>query len=173
MILGTGSLAMLLKPHDREGFVFCAAGISNSQFNGDINEIIKEVLFIGKESAILFKDHEMFVYFSTISIFNGEYTHYTNHKRRMEDLVRKNFDNYTIIRIGNIWECTNPNTFINAIKAKQAKGEPVEIRDEYRYMISKDQLNFVTNNLPTTGKHEISIFGELMKVKDALKKSGL
>lgn len=163
MILGTGSIAMLLKPHDREGFVFCAAGISNSQFNGDINQIIKEVLFIGKESAILFKDHEMFVYFSTISIYSGDYTHYTNHKRRMEDLVRSNFENYCILRIGNIWECTNQHTFRNAFKIK-----PYEPRNELKYMISKEQLIFVTNNLPRTGKHELSIFGEMVTVKDAL-----
>ena len=163
MIIGTGSLAMLLKSHDREGFVFCAAGIGNSQFNGDINEMIKEALLIGKESAILFQDHEMFVYFSTISIYNGKYTHYTNHKRRMEDLVRNNFDNYTIIRLGNIWECTNPNTFINAYKTK-----PYEPRDEWKYMISKEQLNFVTDNLPRTGKHEISVFGEMKLVKNCL-----
>jgi hypothetical protein len=86
----------------------------------------------------------------------------------METKVRAWFANYNIIRLGNIWECTNPHTFRNAIYAKKAKGDPVEIRDEWKYMIHADQLNMIVQGLPLTGKNEISVFGEMKKVSDCL-----
>jgi len=82
----------------------------------------------------------------------------------MELMVKDNFENYNIIRIGNIWECTNPNTFINYMKAHPE----AERLDQYRYMISRKQLLLLTDNLPLTGKNEISAFGEMKKVKDCL-----
>jgi hypothetical protein len=74
------------------------------------------------------------------------------------------FQNYNIIRLGNIWECTNPNTFINYIKSHPE----AEIREEVKYMIHKEQLLLLTDNLPLVGKHEISVFGEMKLVKDCL-----
>lgn len=160
MIIGSGSIAKLL--NDREGFRFFAAGISNSSHNGSIGPVMMEAGRIGIESGLAKINKEMFVYFSSISIFLVQ-TPYTNHKKTMETCVKDNCENYVIIRLGNIWECTNPHTFINAYKKK-----PYEPRDEYKYMISKEQLNLITDNLPRTGKHEISIFGEMKKVKDCL-----
>lgn len=162
MIIGNGSIAKLL--NDREGFVFYAAGISDSGHNGgnvaeerEMNDLCKQL----RHSAF---NGEMFVYFSTISIFIKQ-SPYTEHKKNAEDFIKQEFHNYIIIRLGNIWGCTNPHTFINAYKTK-----PYEPKDEYRYMISKEQLNFITDNLPRTGKHEISIFGELLKVSECLKR---
>lgn len=155
MIIGHGSIANLL--NDREGFVFFAAGVSNSQLVEP-----KEILRESKRLYDFKDDDRMFVYFSSISIFTNK-THYTENKKVNEWRIRSWFKNYTIIRIGNVWECTNPNTFINAYKAN-----PYEPRDEYKYMISKKQLNLITDNLPRTGQHEISIFGEMKKVKECL-----
>lgn len=158
MIIGNGSIASML--NDRDGFRFFASGVGDSSCNSGV-EFVREKRLI--------KDYwpgefSMFVYFSTISIFT-HYTPYTQHKLECEALVKAYFKNSTIIRLGNIWECTNPNTFINAYKTK-----PYEPREEYKYMISKQQLNFITDNLPTTGKHEISIFGEALKVSECLKR---
>lgn len=86
----------------------------------------------------------------------------------MEQLIKETCHNYNIIRIGNISWGSNPNTFINYIRNKKAKGEPVEIRDEWKYLISKEQLLLLTDNLPLTGKNEISVFGECKKVIDCL-----
>lgn len=169
MIVGKGSIAKLL--NDRDDFIFFARGVSNSQQVYE-HQIIKESLLLGQAMGNASVTKSMFVYFSSISVFT-HHTDYTRHKKTIEKIIKGTADNFTILRLGNIWECTNPNTFINAIRTKKAKGEPIEIRDEYRYMISKDQLNFVTDNLPTTGKHEISIFGELVTVKDALKRMGV
>jgi hypothetical protein len=86
----------------------------------------------------------------------------------MELLIKSNFQNYNIIRIGNITWGSNPNTFINYIKNKIKNGEPVEIKDEYKYMIDKEQLVLLTNNLPLIGQNQISVFGRMAKVKELI-----
>jgi hypothetical protein len=165
-IIGNGSIAKLL--NDREGFVFFAAGVSDSRLGCEENRWSH----VNREKKLLFEKIEyanntesMLVYFSTISIFLLD-SLYVRHKFHMEMLIRDKAKNYTIIRLGNVWECTNPNTFINAYKR-----EPYEPRDEYKYMISKKQFNFVTDNLPRTGQHEISIFGEMLSVKECLERA--
>lgn len=161
-IIGNGSIAKLL--NDREGFVFFAAGISNSQAKRNIEESNREAKLLADHVMNANKKQLlMVVYFSTISIFYRN-SDYTFHKRLMENQLKGTAVNYTIIRLGNIWECTNPNTFINAYKSN-----PYEPRYEYKYMIGKKQLNLITDNLPRTGQHEISIFGEMVLVKDVLK----
>jgi hypothetical protein len=166
-IIGNGSIASLL--NNREGVRFFASGVSDSSFDGNVASVGREALMIGVHSGLANAYKEMFVYFSTISVFMQQ-TPYTKHKLTMETCVRNNCNNYAIIRLGNIWECTNPNTFINKMKywIRQEKLLKSMIRDEYKYMISKQQLNFITDNLPLTGKHEISIFGEMLKVKECL-----
>jgi hypothetical protein len=159
MIYGSGSVSKLL--NDREEFLFFAAGVSDS-LNKDTFQFAREGNTLTSNNIIAKSLDKMLVYFSSISIFTHS-SLYTKHKVGMERIVKDCFENYTILRIGNIWECTNPNTFINAHKR-----QPYEPRDEYKYMISKEQLNFITNNLPLKGKHEISIFGEMKKVKDCL-----
>ena len=87
---------------------------------------------------------------------------------RKLEFKKKNFQNYNIIRIGNITWGTNPNTFINYIKNKIKNKEDVEIKDEYKYMIDKEQLTLLTNNLPLIGQNQISVFGKMAKVKDLI-----
>lgn len=159
MIIGRGSIAKLL--NDRKGFVFFAAGVSNS-LNVTDCDISREYSTLKSACNISSLMGHMFVYFSSISIFtnNGRYQ---EHKIRMEGIIKLEAHHFTILRIGNVWECTNQNTFINAYKSK-----PYEPREEYKYMISKKQLNLITDNLLRTGQHEISIFGEMLTVKECL-----
>lgn len=159
MIIGNGDIASIL--NDREGAIFFASGVSNSRCEST-NAFRREfdlLMSLKEEKRSLF-------YFSSIGLFFTPLSSYLWHKRTMEHTVRTCFQNYNIIRIGNINWGTNPNTFINFIKLKREKGEPVEIRDEWKYMISKEQLLLLTDNLPLTGKNEISVFGECKKVKD-------
>lgn len=160
MIVGHGSIASML--NDREGVLFFAAGVSDSSCT-DTQEYLREWHLLWNT----IRQDMMVVYFSTISTFQKA-TAYTGHKIAVEVYIRKYIENYTIIRLGNIYGDTNKHTFQNAIKAKREAGEPVEIRDEWKYMISKEQLLFVTDNLPLKGKHEISIFGEMKKVRDLI-----
>jgi len=86
----------------------------------------------------------------------------------MEQLIRSNFNNYNIIRLGNLSWDSNPNTFINALKGKIARYEPVEFIDEFRFMINKEELLLLTDNLPLIGQNEINVFGKMAKPKDLI-----
>lgn len=163
-IIGSGDIASVL--NDREGFIFFAAGVSNSsevdedQYSRERKRLIRDI-----EIANLSELH--FVYFSSIACFY-KLTRYTVHKMEMELLIQQRCLHYTIIRIGNISWGTNPNTFINFIRNKKAKGEFYVIHDEWKYMLDKEDLLFVTDNLPRYGKHEISVFGDMKKAKDCI-----
>lgn len=164
LIIGSGDIASVLK--ERKGAIFFAAGVSNSNEKEEwpfTREKIRLHVFIRMANDL---NHSLF-YFSSISTFLTT-SRYTKHKQEMEELIKSTCNNYNIIRIGNIDWGTNPNTFLNYIRNKQAKGEPVQIRDEYKYMISKEQLLLLTDNLPLTGKNEISVFGECKKVIDLI-----
>lgn len=160
MIVGNGSIAKML--NDREGAIFFASGVSNSQCE-DYKEMYREYELLESFKG----DERSLFYFSSIGAWEfpkGNYNSYYVHKRVMETNVRIWFKNFNIIRLGNIWECTNPNTFRNYLKAHPE----AEVKDEYRYMIHKEQLQLLTDNLPLIGKNQISVFGEMKKVKDCL-----
>jgi len=165
VIVGNGDIASVL--NDRTGALIFASGVSNSNCTDEL-EFQREIgLLRFNAIASLSFGIKCCFYFSTLSI-NFKVSRYTKHKLEMEDLVKQYFPSYNIIRIGNISWGNNPNTFINYIRNKKAKGEPVEIRDEWKYIISKEQLLLLTDNLPLTGKNEISVFGECKKVIDCL-----
>ena len=161
MIIGRGDIASIL--NDREGAIFFAAGVSNST---EINEteFWREIELLDKQDKT-----KCLFYFSTIALDDiNKNNAYHAHKRKMELLIKSNFQNYNIIRIGNITWGSNPNTFINYIKNKIKNGEPVEIKDEYKYMINKEELVLLTNNLPLIGQNQISVFGRMAKVKELI-----
>lgn len=164
MIIGHGDIASILK--DREGAILFASGVSNSQCE-DEAEYLREKKMI--ESFRLMKDSITFFYFSSISIyFNAN--RYTKHKEEMETLIRSMYINHNIIRIGNIWGGSNPNTFLNYLSNRINNNEPVEIKDEWRYIITRHELQTVVQSLPLqNGGLSISVFGEAMKVDEALK----
>jgi hypothetical protein len=161
MIIGTGDIASIL--NDRDGAIFFAAGVSNSSETRE-SEFYREYELLDKQDT-----DKCIFYFSSISIDDlSKNSQYIAHKRKMELLIKSNFQNYNIIRIGNIMWGTNPNTFINYIKNKIKNGEPVEIKDEYKYMIEKEQLVLLTDNLPLIGQNQISVFGKMAKVKELI-----
>ena len=162
MIIGKGDIASIL--NDREGAIFFASGVSKSTETNE-SEFWREIELLDKQdkSKCLF-------YFSSIAIddITKIGNQYLEHKRRMELLVKSNFENYNIIRIGNITWGSNPNTFINYINNKIKNGEPVEIKDEFKYLIDKEQLLLLTDNLPLIGQNTISVFGRMAKVKELI-----
>ena len=157
MIVGTGDIASVL--NDREGCTFFASGISNSSTT-DPKQSEREATLLMEQP----RDKCLF-YFSSFSVYTHQ-NFYFWHKRTMESLVRKYFPNYNIIRISNIDWGKNPNTFLNNLRNKIKNGEPVELRDEYRFLISKEQLLLLTDNLPLTGQNEINVFGKMGLVRD-------
>lgn len=157
MIFGRGDIASVLV--DRPGALFFAAGVSNSGCTDeDLFRLEKHTLLEQPKDLCMF-------YFGTISMYYKA-TPYTMHKARMELLIKSNWVNYNIIRLGNITWGSNPNTFINYIKGKKQRGEEFEVLDEYRYVIDEDQLNLICSSLPLKGQNEINIFGRMAKVKD-------
>lgn len=164
MIIGNGDIASVL--NDRPNVIFFASGVSNSGCK-DVMEFRREKnLMIDTFNKYYVPGISLF-YFSTMSIAWLN-TKYTVHKLSMELMVRGMWPDYTILRLGNITWGDNPNTFLNYIKRKHKVGEPVEIRDEWKYMINKDQLLALTDNLPAKGKNKLSVFGEMAKVKDLI-----
>lgn len=163
MIIGSGDIASVL--NDRDGITFFASGVSNSNETRDGEFEREKTLLLKQDKSICL------VYFSSIAIDikeKYEGSRYLRHKKEMEDLIKSNFKNYTIIRIGNISWGTNPNTFLNYIKTKIKNKEAVHILDEYKFMLDKEQLLLLTDNIPQNGKSEISVFGKMKKVKDLL-----
>jgi len=159
MIVGRGDIASVL--NDRDGAIFFVSGVSNSNETRE-SEFMREIELLDKQDKT-----KCLFYFSTIALDDiNKNNQYHAHKRKMELLVKSNFENYNIIRIGNITWGSNPNTFINYIKNKKSKGEVVEIKDEYKYMIDKEQLVLLTDNLPLTGQNIICVFGRMAKVAE-------
>lgn len=163
MIVGRGDIASVL--NDRDGAIFFVSGVSNSSETRE-SEFMREMELLDKQDRT-----KCLFYFSSISVDELDKissNKYLQHKRRMELLIKSNFQNYNIIRIGNITWGSNPNTFMNYIKNKISKGEPVEIKDEYRYIIDKEQLVLLTDNLPLVGQNTLCVFGRMAKVNDLI-----
>ena len=159
MIVGRGDIASVL--NDRDGAIFFVSGVSNSNETRE-SEFMREIELLDKQDKT-----KCIFYFSSIALDDlNKNSQYLQHKRRMELLIKSNFENYNIIRIGNITWGSNPNTFINYIKNKRSKGEPVQIKDEYKYIIDKDQLVLLTDNLPLTGQNTLCVFGRMAKVAE-------
>ena len=162
MIVGRGDIASVL--NDREGAIFFASGVSNSTETTQ-SEYWREMQLLDKQDK-----NKCLFYFSSISVddMSKIENEYLMHKRRMELLIKSNFKNYNIIRIGNISWGNNPNTFLNYIKNKIKNGEPVEIKDEYKYIIDKEQLLLLTDNLPLIGQNTICAFSKMAKVNELI-----
>jgi hypothetical protein len=159
MIVGGGDIASVL--NDRDGAIFFVSGVSNSNETRE-SEFMREIELLDKQDKT-----KCIFYLSSITVDDmSKNSQYLQHKRKMELLIKSNFENYNIIRIGNITWGSNPNTFINYIKNKKSKGESVEIKDEYKYVIDKEQLVLLTDNLPLTGQNTICVFGRMAKVAE-------
>lgn len=159
MIVGRGDLAKVIT--DRDGALFFAAGVSNSSCEDrDQFRLEKHLLLEQPKDLCLF-------YFGSISMYYKA-SAYTIHKANMELLIKSNWVNYNIVRLGNISWGTNPNTFLNYLRGRKKRGEPYEVKDEYKYMIDEDQLNLLCSSLPLHGQNEINVFGRMAKVKDLI-----
>jgi hypothetical protein len=104
------------------------------------------------------------VYFSSLAVMWSD-TRYFQHKQYMEALVRENFLNWTIVRLGNIDFGENPNTLINYLRAHPN----AKIKDEWRYICGKDELLHWIERIPTWNC-ELNVPGQRMKVIDVKEK---
>ena len=158
-IIGHGDIASVLP--NRDDLLFFASGVSNSQ-ETDEKEYQREINLLMKQDR-----NSHLVYFSSIAVFNAS-TRYFRHKREMEELVRENFKKYTILRLGNILWGSNPYTIINFIKNQIERGEKIEIRNEYKYVVDKNEFLYWISLIPPWSC-EMTIPGKRMKVRDLVK----
>jgi len=157
-VIGNGDIASVLP--DREDRLYFASGVSNSSETRK-EEFLREVKLLEEQG-----DKRHIVYFSSLAIFEKDSPYY-RHKRAMEHLI-KSFPHYTIIRLGNIDWGNNPNTLINGMKNRIKNGETLEIRNEDRYIISKEDLLYWVNRIPEWNC-EMNIPGKKMKVWEVVK----
>ena len=155
-IVGNGDIASALT--DREDRLYFASGVSNSQETRE-SEYQREIdLLLAQDKT------QHIVYFGSLSIFYAD-NRYAQHKRTMEALVKEHFKLYTIVRIGNITWGTNPRTIINFFRAKIQRGEPLEIREAYRYVVNKEEFLYWVNMAPEWSC-EMNIPGKRMTIKE-------
>ncbi len=158
MILGNGDIANVLRPVDRKDLIYFASGVSNSQETRE-SEYQREIDLLLKQDRT-----KKLIYFSSLCIFYSE-SCYAAHKVKMEDLVKKNFPSYAIVRLGNITWGNNPYTIINFLKNKIKNGEKPRIEKTYRYLVNKGELLHWLSMIPERN-YEMNITGKKMKVNE-------
>ena len=151
MIIGTGDIASVLP--DRDDLLFFASGVSDSSCT-DLNEFSRE-----KRLLLSQPNNKRLVYFSSLSIHYKD-SMYTKHKKEVEHLVKLAFPDYCIIRLGNIDWGTNPNTIINYFK----NNPTAEIRDEFRYIINKEDFLHWIDLIPNFNT-EMNLTGQRMSIQ--------
>lgn len=154
MIVGSGDIASAII--DREGLLFFASGVSNSQET-------RESEYQREKDLLLEQDRSKhLVYFGSLSIFYSE-GRYANHKKEVEDLVKENFERYTIMRLGNIVWGNNPHTIINYFRNRIKEGKSLEIQDTYRYIVNKEEFQYWIGMIPAWSC-EMNVPGRRMSV---------
>jgi UDP-2-acetamido-2,6-beta-L-arabino-hexul-4-ose reductase len=168
MIIGDGDIASILKGkwfESNDLVIVFASGVSNSKCV-DVEEFEREKKLLLDQNKNLH-----LVYFSTLSIYyKGDLNPYTLHKLSMEEIVKGNFENFTIVRIGNITWGKNPNTLLNFFRQKIQNNEPFEVRNEYRYLVNEKEFLHWLNNIRLFKKDIITITGNLITVPEIVNK---
>ncbi len=160
MIIGKGDIASALKKQDRKDLLFFASGVSNSGETRE-SEYKREI------DLLLRQDRDShIIYFSSLCVYYSD-SRYARHKRYMEQLVKK-FKTWTIIRIGNIDWGTNPYTLINYLRNRKKKGQKLQIKNVYRYMLNRKEFDHWIRLIPSWSC-EMNIPGRRMKVSKIVK----
>jgi nucleoside-diphosphate-sugar epimerase len=140
MIIGRGLLAnsMAYFEENKEVLIF-ASGVSNSkeirecEFHREFDLLCS---FLGETKKI--------VYFSTCGVLYhcSEESLYVKHKRRMEEFIRSNFENYLICRLPNVvGKSENPHTAFNYFKSSIMNGSGITIeKNTTRYFIDVEDV---------------------------------
>lgn len=163
-IIGTGDIAHALSELPPSGRLYFASGVSNSQETRESEYQREKDLLLQQPDSF----HGRLVYFSSLAtLYTYPDTRYTQHKKEMEQLVKDNFKRYSIVRIGNIDWGSNPHTLINFLKGQHERGEEMNIKDEYRYIVDKEEFLHWVNLIPVENS-EMNITGKRMKVQEVV-----
>ena len=161
MIIGNGDIAEAIKQAmvDKPMITLFASGVSNSRETNE-KEYDREWDLLKIQPK-----HQHIVYFSSLCIYYSQ-NRYSAHKKQIEHYIQSNFGCYTIIRLGNITWGDNRNTIINFFKYEHRNDRIPQLRDTYRYLITKEEFMHWLNLIPVGTKNEMNITGELVTVKE-------
>jgi nucleoside-diphosphate-sugar epimerase len=166
MIVGNGLIAKNLHPIDKKDILFFASGVSNSMCN-DRDEYDREFDLLKKH----INSNKKLVYFSSIDeyIVNEQYL---NHKKKIEEFIKNNVDNFIIIKIPQlIGKNGNPNNFINHIYNNIKNNTEFDVFLTKRSLLDVEDLIKILNFLikkKFNGVFDIN-YVELMYVNDFIK----
>ncbi|MGN6605065.1 MAG: NAD-dependent epimerase/dehydratase family protein [Ginsengibacter sp.] len=156
MIVGRGLLAKALREIDQDSYLFYVNGISNSVIEniGEDNFEMNEITAIARKNY-----GKTFVYFSTIQLNSKDNYQrpYVIHKIKMEELVKRLFPDYVIIRTSNIignnpW---NTHTLFNYLYNSLTEGEKISVIDSAsRNILDVDHFIKLTNHYLTHYKKQ-------------------
>jgi hypothetical protein len=150
-------MAMVLVDVEDNDLLFFASGVSDSKE-------VRQREFFRERDLLLDQDkNSHLVYFSSLGAMNPT-TEYLIHKRNMELLIDRTFHSNTIVRIGNITWGNNPNTIINYLKRRISSGESFNIRDEYKHLISREELIYWMHKIPKDRNVQMNLTGRMVKV---------
>ncbi len=141
MIVGNGLIAKTLSEINHEKCLIFASGVSNSK------EEEKSVFNRETELLLAQKKSQLLIYFSTCSITDSSIakTGYIKHKIHLENLIKKEFPHYLILRLPTlVGKTTNPHTFFNYMKSKIINNEEVIVyKNAWRYLLDADDLKVI------------------------------
>ena len=135
MIVGNGLIANMFKTINSENYLIFASGVSNSmelneeEFNREFNLIQSHI-----------NTDKKFIYFSTINLYNDDRKYFL-HKRKIEDFIINNSNNYLIFRLPNIiGNGGNNNNIFNYFKINIIEGNLIKVQDVYRSLIDIEDI---------------------------------
>ena len=140
-IIGNGQLAQAFKNNKFSRTVIFASGVSNSSCQEEREFQREEILLL---STLQEHKDKKFIYFSScaLSADGYELNEYYLHKKKMENLIRNNSDNYYIFRIPQLFGCLiEHKTLINFIYKSIMNNNEFKVYNEaYRYVIEIEDV---------------------------------
>lgn len=125
MVIGSGMLASAFEKFTtHEEVIIFASGVSNS-LEIDLSRFLREENLLN--SVFSKCTGKKLVYFSTYSIHYKQ-SLYTDHKKRMEDLVLSMNSNSLVLRVTNVvGKSLNPNTLLNFLTYHVKNDLPINV----------------------------------------------
>jgi nucleoside-diphosphate-sugar epimerase len=136
MVIGNGLIARAFSEYDKnDRYVIFASGVSDSSCVSE-ESFSKEIDMVESH----FGTRSKFIYFSSTMLMEKE-TEYFLHKRKIEDLISKNIEDYIIFRLPNIiGKGGNCNNIFNLFKDKIKNGDRIVAIDSTRSMVDIEDL---------------------------------
>lgn len=139
MIIGRGMISNSMKRIDNENYIFFASGVSNSKEN-NILEYKREKELLSK----YYSENKCLIYFSSYFVGFESYLNqkYYKHKEEMENLIKRNFSYYKIIRLPQVvGYSNNNNTLTNFLFNSISNDIPINVfENTKRNLIDIDDI---------------------------------